>query len=158
MTKTRKSLGNVRLCIPFSPCVACLAKGTVVIFPPVCLGSPSCKVSVHLSPLLTCSLTLEPHTHVSGTELVLSDYEDKWTEWMDVNRRLFPFTEVKLQLKTAILAVLFIMFALRLICLARGVPSHSNILVKFCLSVKSIFKNVLLPLYFFFFLRNYLIF
>ena len=82
-------------------------------------------------------------------ELVLSEYWDKWIEWMDVNRRLFPFTEVKLQLKTAILALLFIMFALRLICLAQGVPSHSNILVKFCLPIKSMFKNILLPLYFF---------
>ena len=94
-------------------------------------------------------------------ELVLSEYGNKWTEWMDVNRRSFPFTEVKLQLKTAILAVLFIMFTLRLICLAWGVPSHSSILVKFCLSIKSMFKNVLLPLYFFFFkklpdfLKNY---
>ena len=121
------------------------------ISPHVCLGSPSCRVSVCLSPLLTCSPTLEPHTPVSGTELVLSEYGNKWTEWMDVNRRSFPFTEVKLQLRTAILAVLFIMFALRLICLAQGVPSHSNILLKFCLSIKSMFKNVLLPLYFFFF-------
>lgn len=69
---------------------------------------------------------------------------------MDVNRRLFPFTEVKLQRKTAVLATLFIMFVLRLICLAQGVPSHSNLLVEFCLPIKSIFKNVLLPLYFFF--------
>lgn len=103
-----------------------------------------------LPPLLTCSLTLEPRTHVSGTELVLSESWDKWIEWMDVNRRLFPFTEVKLQRKTAILATLFIMFVLRLICLAQGVPSHSNLLVEFCLPIKSIFKNVLLPLYFFF--------
>lgn len=73
---------------------------------------------------------------------------------MDVNRRLFPFTEVKLQRRTAILATLFIMFVLRLICLAQGVPSHSNILVKFCLPIKSMFKNVLLPLYFFFFLKK----
>lgn len=36
------------------------------ISPHMCLGSPSCRVSVCLSPLLTFSPTLEPHTHVSG--------------------------------------------------------------------------------------------
>ena len=49
--------------------------------------------------------------------------------------------------QTAVLAILFNMLKLWLICLAQGMPSQSDIFIKSCLPIKSTFKNILLHLY-----------